>query len=107
MLTLNNEPWVPAIDLQETEKELIVKAQIPGVRTEELKIRVEENTLTIVGEHQEKQCAVDDFICQELHHGMFSRVIDLPTSIDQEQAIAELIDGILTITLPKKRADLL
>jgi HSP20 family protein len=102
MLTLNNEPWIPAIDLQETEEELILKAQLPGVRTEELKIRVEEKSLTIAGEHQEKQCDVDDFLCQELHHGMFSRVIDLPATIDTNHAIAELVDGILTIVMPKK-----
>lgn len=107
MLTFNNEPWVPAIDLQETEEELILKAQIPGVRTEELKIRVEENSLTIVGEHQETQCAVDDFLCQELHHGMFSRVVNLPAAIETNQAIAELVDGILTIILPKKRLNTL
>jgi HSP20 family protein len=102
MLTLNNEPWIPAIDLQETEEELILKAQLPGVRTEELKIRVEDKSLTIAGEHQEKQCALDDFLCQELHHGVFSRVIDLPVTIDRNHAMAELVNGILTVVMPKK-----
>ncbi|VEP16486.1 Heat shock protein Hsp20 (fragment) [Hyella patelloides LEGE 07179] len=51
MLTLNAETWTFDIDLQETAEKLISKAQIPGVRTEELKLRVENNVLTILGEH--------------------------------------------------------
>jgi HSP20 family protein len=101
MLTLNIKPWIPAIDLQETEEELILKAQLPGVRTEELKIRVEEKSLTIAGEHQERHCDLDDFLCQELHHGMFSRVIDLPVTIDCSHVMAELVNGILTVVMLK------
>ena len=103
MLTLNNQTWTPAIDLQETNREIILKAQIPGVRTEELRLRVEENALTIVGEHQERQCSTDDFLYQELHHGKFGRVINLPAAVETNRAIAELVDGILTVVMQKKQ----
>jgi HSP20 family protein len=102
MLTTKIKTWTPAINLQETDRELMVKVQIPGVRKEELKIRVEKNVLNIEGEHQEKQCAVDDFLCQELEHGKFQRAITLPAPINVEKVSAELVDGILTVVIPKK-----
>jgi HSP20 family molecular chaperone IbpA len=54
MLTFNNESWILAIYRQETKEEIILKAQLPRIRTEELKIEVEEKSLTNVGEYQEK-----------------------------------------------------
>ena len=101
-MLIKTKAWTPAIDLQETNRELILKAQIPGVRTKELKLRVEETTLTIVGEHHEQECLADDFLCQELHHGKFNRVINLPATVETDNTIAELVDGILTVIMPKK-----
>lgn len=103
MLTTKAQPWTPAIDLQETDSELIAKVQIPGVRKEELQIQIQDHVLTISGEHQEKECAADDFLCHELKHGQFQREVDLPTNInvEVEKVHAELIDGILTVIIPK------
>lgn len=102
MLTKNLTTWTPAIDLQETQNELILKVAIPGVRLQELQVHVDSESVVIKGQHTERrEQNNDDFFCHELHHGQFERLIPLPISISYQKAIAELIDGILTITMPK------
>jgi HSP20 family protein len=102
MLTQDLLTWTPAIDLQETEQDLILKAEVPGVRTQELQVHIDSEAVIITGEHKERyEEATNDFFCQELHHGRFERIIPLPMSVRSDRAIAELIDGILTVTIPK------
>ncbi|AFZ37294.1 heat shock protein Hsp20 [Stanieria cyanosphaera PCC 7437] len=102
MLTKNLKSWSPAIDLQETKTELVLKVEIPGVRTQELQVHVDEESVIIKGEHTERcDQENDDYLCHELHYGKFERIIPLPMPVCHHKAIAELIDGILTITMPK------
>lgn len=101
MLADSTITWTPAIDLQETESELILKAEVPGVTTREVSVRIESESVLITGEHREKECDPEDFVCHEIHHGRFQRVIPLPKPVYSDRAIAELIDGILTVIMPK------
>jgi HSP20 family protein len=101
MLADSTITWKPAIDLQETETELILKAEVPGVRTKDVSVRIESETILITGEHREQSCDPESLVCHELHHGRFQRVVPLPKPVRSERAIAELIDGVLTVIMPK------
>ena len=98
-----SEPrFMPAVDIKEDEKEIIVKAEIPGCRAEDIEIDVHGNLLTISGEKKgieeikEKGC-----YCSERVYGSFRREISLPSEIMSDKVSAVSKDGILTITLPK------
>ena len=92
----------PAVDVYETNDELIVKAPLPGVKPEELDISITNNTLTIKGEtkveEEEKQ---QNYLRKECHYGAFARSLVLPAGLDTDKADASLESGILTLTLPK------
>jgi HSP20 family protein len=95
-------PWMPAIELQETATALILKAQLPGITSSELEIQVSENAVFLSGEHQERhKTAEKGLFRSEFHYGQFKRVIPLPTSIHREQVKAEMVAGLLTLTMPK------
>jgi HSP20 family protein len=95
-------PWTPAIELQETETELLLKAQLPGIKPEELDIQVSENAVFLSGEHQEETKTNEKGVFRsEFHYGQFKRVIPLPTTIKREQVKADMISGLLTLTMLK------
>jgi HSP20 family protein len=95
-------PWTPAIELQETDTELVLKAQLPGIKPEELDIQVSENAVFLSGEHQEQTKTNEKGVFRsEFHYGQFKRVIPLPTTIKREQVKAEMIAGLLTLTMLK------
>lgn len=96
-------PWAPAVDILETENELILKADLPEVKQDQIDIRVEDGTLTLRGERKFE--AVKDekgYHRIERSYGTFSRSFSLPDSIDPEHVKATFKDGVLTVTLPKK-----
>ena len=95
-------PWTPAIELQETETELLLKAQLPGIKPEELDIQVSENAVFLSGEHQEEIKTNEKGVFRsEFHYGQFKRVIPLPTTIKREQVKADMVSGLLTLTMLK------
>jgi HSP20 family protein len=95
-------PWTPAIELQETETELLLKAQLPGIKPEELDIQVSENAVFLSGEHQEEiKTNEKGLFRSEFHYGQFKRVIPLPAAIKREQVRAEMVSGLLTLTMIK------
>jgi HSP20 family protein len=95
-------PWIPAIELQETATELCLKAQLPGIEPSELDIQVSENAVFLSGEHREcHQTNKQGSFKSEFRYGQFKRVIPLPTSIHREQVTAEMVGGLLTLTMPK------
>lgn len=95
-------PWMPAIELQETETALLLKAQLPGIEPSELDIQVSENAVFLSGEHQEHHKTSEKGLFRsEFHYGQFKRVIPLPTSIHREQVTAAMVSGLLTLTMPK------
>ncbi len=94
--------WSPAIELQETETELLLKAQLPGIKPENLDIQVSENAVFLSGEHQEKTKTNEKGVFRsEFHYGQFKRVIPLPAAIKREQVKAEMVSGLLTLTMLK------
>jgi HSP20 family protein len=101
----NGRDWFPAIDIAENDKEVIVRAEVPGVDPKELEISITGDRLTISGE--KKECCErkdKDFYQCETRYGSFSRSVELPSGVDAEQVNAEHANGVLTIHLTKTAA---
>ena len=94
--------WTPAVELEETETELVLKAEIPGIEAQELEVEVGEERVTISGEHKHKKRSEDkNYFHSEFHYGKFERVVPLPIPIKTDEIKSEFKQGILTLTLPK------
>ena len=94
--------WTPAFDVSETDDEIIVKAEVPGMDKEDINITVSDGILTVKGERkQEKKEETEHFHCVETHYGMFSRTLRLPAEVEADKVDATYKDGVLNITLPK------
>jgi len=92
----------PAINMYQTDNEVVVKASIPGVKAEEVQINVTGDVLTVKGEVKQEQEQEDRaWHIREQRFGSFERSIVLPTNVKSDKAEAVLENGILTITLPK------
>ena len=95
--------WAPAVDIYETEHELVVKADVPDVKPEELDIRVEKNILTIRGERKfEKKVDENNYLRVERSYGSFSRNFSLANTVNTEAIKADYQDGVLTLSIPKR-----
>ena len=93
----------PQVDVTETDKEVKVCAEIPGVETKDLDVTVENGTLTIRGEKKyEREENERGQYRVERSYGSFERSIALPTEVDEAKAKAEFKNGVLRLTLPKK-----
>jgi len=98
-----NRPWAPAVDIYETENELVLKADVPDVDMKDIDVRVENQTLTIAGERKfENQDAGNGFHRIERSYGNFVRSFAVPNAFDTENVAAAYKNGVLTVTLPKK-----
>ncbi len=97
------QPWSPAVDIAETENELVLKADLPDLKLEDIEVRVENQTLTLKGERKfEKDEKSKGYHRIERSYGTFVRSFSLPTSVDSEKVAAQYSNGVLTIKLPKK-----
>src|SRR2546422_3796356 len=93
----------PAIEVADTPEAVIVKAQVPGVSKEHLQVNVTDNALTLKGDVQEDKTREDqNYHQREFHYGAFARTITLPTTVQAEHATAQLRDGVLEGTIPKR-----
>ena len=93
----------PAIEVADTPEAVIVKAQVPGVSKDNLQVNVTDNALTLKGEVKEDKTTEDkNYHRREFHYGAFSRTIPLPTTVQAEKATAQLKDGVLEVTIPKR-----
>lgn len=91
-----------SVDVYETDKKIIIKSPIAGVKPENLDIAINNDMLTIRGERkQEEDISEDDYLYRECYWGAFSRSIILPAEVDTNSIEAELKNGILTITIKK------
>lgn len=94
--------WAPAIDMIEKDDKFIVKAELPGMKKDEIDISVTGNTLTIKGEREaEEEIKEEDYCCCERSYGSFFRSLAIPSSVDTERIEATYKDGVLEIALPK------
>ena len=100
--TAEQETFLPAIDIRENEKHLILDIEVPGVQKDDLKITLQDNILTIKGEKkkvvEEKE---DDFYRAERVFGTFERSFTLPVEVDSDNVDAKVIDGVLEVILEK------
>ncbi|MEW6189756.1 MAG: Hsp20/alpha crystallin family protein [Actinomycetota bacterium] len=94
--------WVPAIDMYETDDKLVIKAELPGLKAEDVEIHVDEDSLTIKGERKfSEEVKEENYYRIERRYGAFERVIPLPTKIKTTDVGATFKDGVLEVTLPK------
>jgi HSP20 family protein len=99
----NLTPWAPAVDIFETEHSLVVKADLPDIKPEELDIRVENNILTIRGERKfEKSVNENNYLRVERAYGAFSRSFSLANTVNAEAIQADYKNGVLTLSIPKR-----
>lgn len=94
--------WRPRVDIRETENELVFVAELPGFGKEDVKVTVEDGRLTIEGERHVKERDASEYHLIERGYKNLYRSFLIPTSVDEGQVSANLKEGILTVTLPKK-----
>ena len=87
-----------SLNVQANEDDFILSAMVPGLKAEDLNIQVLENVVTIEGEFTEKE---GEYLMQELPQGSFRRRLRLPASVDAAKVEARIVDGILTLKMPK------
>lgn len=102
-----NEPasmrtWAPSVDIVETENELVVHAELPGIKPEDIQIQVEGDTLTLRGERKfEKEEKGKQYVRVERAYGSFQRSFTLNVPVKQDKVSANYRDGVLEINIPK------
>ena len=97
--------WSPALDVFEDKDNVVVKAELPGMKKEEIQISLHGDVLTLSGERKEEQKHPEgDIHRSERFVGKFQRTLSLPTLVDADKVKASYKDGILTVTLPKTEA---
>lgn len=95
--------WAPAVDIFETENELVVKADLPDVHEKDIDVRVENNTLTIRGERKfNSEVHEDSYLRVERAYGTFTRSFSLPNTVNTEGIQAEYRNGVLSVRMPKR-----
>lgn len=99
---LTRGSWIPAVDIFENDKhELVLKAELPDVRSEDIDLRVENSTLTLKGERKlEREVKEEQFHRVERSYGSFSRSFTLPPTVSTDKVMADYKNGVLTVTLP-------
>ena len=98
-----SQAWVPAVDIYETDThEVVIKAELPDVKKEDIGVSVENNILTLTGERKPEETKREHFQRVERRFGSFSRSFTLPASVDAGQIAASYKDGVLTIRLPRR-----
>jgi HSP20 family protein len=99
----NLTPWAPAVDIFETEHELVVKADLPDVNPQDLDIHVENNILTIRGERKfENQEKEENYLRIERAYGSFSRTFSLANTVNSDAIKADYKNGVLILSIPKR-----
>jgi HSP20 family protein len=94
--------WLPAVDVSETDGEMVVRAELPGMSKDNIELSLQDNVLTLKGEKkQEKKEDEENYHRVERNYGSFTRSFTLPATVDQNNIQAIFKDGILEIVLPK------
>ena len=98
--------WAPSVDISETDGEYLIRAALPAVKKEDVKVTVDDGMLTLSGERRQKEEQKDEkFHKVETFYGSFSRSFALPDAVDEAAIRAESKDGVLTIRVPKTKAE--
>jgi HSP20 family protein len=96
------EMTVPKVDVIDRDEEVVVRAEVPSVKKEDIEVSISGNMVTIKGETKtEEKEEKGDYYRAEISRGSFSRMVSLPADVDESKAKASLKDGVLELTLPK------
>ena len=94
--------WSPVVDIYETEEKVIIKVELPGMTKSDVVIEINENNLVLRGERKfQKDIREENYHCIERSYGTFSRTFALPDTVDRDNVVANFVEGILEITIPK------
>lgn len=97
--------WTPSANISETEKEFLIRAELPAVKREDVKVTVDQGVITIEGERRyEKEDKTEKYHRVESFHGAFSRSFSLPENTSADGIRCESKDGVLTVHIPKVKA---
>ena len=95
--------WNPSVDIYENKDQIVLEAELPGMKQEDFELTVENNVITLRGERQfEKKEDSDNYHRVERSYGSFTRSFTLPQTVSAEGATAEYSNGVLRVTLPKR-----
>jgi HSP20 family protein len=94
--------WAPMVDIYDKEDQLVIQAELPGVKKEDIDVRVEDNMLMLSGKRErEREVKEEGYYRSERYFGNFGRTFRLPSTVASEKIDASFKDGILTIAMPK------
>lgn len=100
---LTTGKWSPSVDILEAENEIVLEADLPGLKPGDFDLSVENRVLTLKGERKfEKKSDAENFHRVERAYGSFTRTFTLPSSVNVDQVSAEFKNGVLRVVLPKK-----
>lgn len=95
--------WSPSVDIYESESEIVLEAELPGMNREDFEVTIENNVITLKGErHFEKKQEGDNYHRVERSYGSFTRSFSLPRTVSAEETTADFKNGILRVSLPKR-----
>lgn len=95
-------PWMPAMDLSESDAAYVLRVEAPGVKRDDLDVTVEQNVLTVSGRRERTEAhETEEQIWREREVGRFVRSVRLPQAVNAKDVQAAFVDGVLTVTLPK------
>ena len=101
LIDTGGRSWAPAIDVVRDGGNLVVRADVPGIRPEEVKIEVEDDILTVSGSHEETKEEKDkDYLRRERRYGSFRRSMVLPAGVEAKKIKAKTHDGIVEVVIP-------
>lgn len=101
LLDGHERAWTPAIDVVREDDHLVLRADLPGIKPEEVKIEVEDDILTVSGEHRESTEEKDKkYVRRERRYGSFSRSMALPAGVDAKKINATTHDGVVQVEIP-------
>jgi len=98
----DNLQWAPSADISETDKEYLIRAELPAVKKEDVKVTVDDGVITIEGDRkQQKEDKNEKMHRVESFYGHFARSFSIPESVDEDAIRCETKDGVLTVHIPK------
>ena len=94
--------WSPSVDIYETAEAIVLTAELPGLKREDIEIQLRDSTLTLKGERKfEREVKDENYLRIERSYGAFQRAFSLPTVVQQDKIKAVFRDGVLEVTMPK------
>ena len=100
------QTWTPRVDVYEKDNKIVIEAEIPGAKKEDIEVKIRDNAVVIKGEvKREEEKKEENYYRSERFYGVFERVIPLPTEVKAEEAKASFENGILKLEIPKATAE--